>query len=230
MSLQCTRQLPRTVKAYTNCLRNRTVVFIGDSTTKLWFAMLTKLLNVTVRQGRPGETGDLVWHSYARAQSNPHDLHLEWMPHEHPFAGEGMRRHIHSVSSRLKEIGPQSNAIIIIHWYLHFARFLDPNKFREHVQNAKAAIVELLKRSPDVYIFIKGPHAITFPPFLLPYDFIRRYMEEVLYEEFRDLQNSVYYLQFWDMTVGTVNKMSHPPGLVNTVMIHNFLSFACSVE
>lgn len=226
-SLQCTQTFTRSVRAYEKCLKSKPLIIVGDSTVRQFFRGILDYLDLDLKEGINADMITKAWHKVAHATSKERDISLEWWPHEHPFCGAGSRRSMRSIASLISDIGANSTAIILVHWYLHFAVYLDHNTYREHVRNAKVAIQKLVKRSPEVKIFIKGPHATREKISLVPYDFVARYMEQVLYEEFPDMQNTVYYLNVWDITVGSENCPTHQTGQINRIMIHNFLSLTC---
>ncbi|OWF35180.1 NXPE family member 4 [Mizuhopecten yessoensis] len=228
ISLQCSIDFPRTTQAYTRCLTKIPLIYIGDSTTRIFFVNMMNFLSLKLDTPEVKDMKEKSWQRPVRASSQDGEITIEWMPHEHPFASSGFRRNLRSVSARLSEIGSNRDVIILIHWYLHPARYLSPELYRHHVKNAVVAIKSLLQRSPNAKILIKGPHSHTYARTLVPYDFVAKSMEQVIYEEFKDIHNSVYYVDYWDITLGTENVNAHPPDYVNNIMIHNFLSFVCN--
>lgn len=225
--LECKYTFSATIDTYIKCLKGRPLIFLGDSTIRYWFVWLTDYLNLKFQTGRWDEIKDKAWQKYAYAERKDLNLSIVWAPHELPFyGGESNIKNLRSVGSRLDEIGSNSNAIIVLHWYLHIAR--SPHTvYREHIRNARHAIDRLLKRSPGVEIFIKGPHAVTHPLNIEPHDYIKKYEEQILFEEFKDIQNRVIYLDEWDMTVGSENANVHPSRMTNLEMIHHLLSYTC---
>ncbi|XP_021348131.1 NXPE family member 4-like [Mizuhopecten yessoensis] len=227
ISLQCSIDFPRTTQAYTKCLTKIPLIFIGDSTTRIFFVNVMNFLSLKLDTPEVKNMNEKSWQRPVRASSPDGEISVEWMPHEHPFASSGFRRNLRSVSARLSEIGSNRDVIILIHWYLHPARYLSPELYRLHVKNAVEAIKSLLQRSPNAKILVKGPHSHTYPHSLVPYDFVAKFMEQVIYEEFKDIHNSVYYVDYWDMTLGNQNVNAHPTDSVNSIMINNFMSFVC---
>ena len=227
-SLSCTSYLDRTKAAYFNCLKDRSLIFLGDSTIRYWFDYLTEFLNLKFTLGRWDEIKDKTWQKYAYAESKELNISFSWAPHELPFyvSTESNRFNIRSVGSRLDEIPGNSNAIIILHWYLHVARASYVN-YREHIQNAKTSILKLYERSPNVRILIKGPHSVQYYGNIEPHDYVKKYQQQILFEEFSEFRDKIIYLDEWDMTVGNENVDVHPPKAVNIEMIHNFMSYVC---
>ncbi|XP_069104857.1 NXPE family member 4-like isoform X2 [Argopecten irradians] len=227
-NLLCQTTVDSTKENYRTCLKNLTVISIGDSTTRQWFFRLSSILGIRDSANIP-EKG--VWQKYAHAQSPRLGLDIEWQPHELPFHGTpgSDRKNIKSVSFRLDKIPAKSNAIVIIHWFAHIARCCDHIALREHVRAAKVSIVKLLKRSPDVQIFIKGPHLITFLNARKPYAYIGMFVEQVLLEEFKDLTDKIIYLDQWDMSVAKENVNIHPKTVLDDISLNNLINFACNI-
>ncbi|XP_021376491.1 NXPE family member 2-like isoform X2 [Mizuhopecten yessoensis] len=227
-NLICNTELPRTPKDYFKCLEGRRLLILGDSTNRLWFANLMGFLGLTFTSGRWDEIKDKAWQKYAHAELKSRRISIDWAPHELPFYGTqgSLRYNIRSEGFRLDEIPANSSDIVVLHWYLHIAR-VSHDIFREHVRNARQAVLRLVKRAPNVDIFIKGPHSLTYVDNLLPYNFIRQKEQQILFEEFSDLLNRVIYLDQWDATVANENVHVHPT-VSNTVdMIHTMLSYIC---
>jgi hypothetical protein len=185
-------------------------------------------LNLKFTLGRWDEIKDKTWQKYAYAESKELNISFSWAPHELPFYGsaDSNRLNIRSVGSRLDEIPGNSNAIIILHWYLHVARASYVN-YREHIQNAKTSILRLYERSPNVRILIKGPHSVQYFSNIEPHDYVKKYQQQILFEEFSEFRDKIIYLDEWDMTVGNENVNVHPQKAVNIEMIHNFMSYVC---
>ncbi|OWF53766.1 NXPE family member 1-like [Mizuhopecten yessoensis] len=228
-STQCSNHIARRTKAYINCLAARSTIFVGDSTTRQWFKHLVKILGIDLENQAFAKNDSRGWQKHIRAKSKRYAIKMEWMPHEHPFAGTpgSAISNLKSVQYRLDRIGANRTDIVVIHWFLHIARSCDHNAFREHVRKAKSAIVRLLERSPNVQIFIKGTHSHTYKNEYMPLEYIRRFVEQVLYEEFINLQNKVTYLEGWELTEAMENDNVHPSFHIVDQMVHNFMAFAC---
>ncbi|OWF55669.1 NXPE family member 3-like [Mizuhopecten yessoensis] len=228
-SLVCRPSLRWRYESYLKCLKNRPVLMTGDSTTRNWFSPLAKLLNLHILVGNR-EIKDKAWQKFSEAVDNDTAISMYWTPHEIPFySHEQNKNNFRSVASRIDELPGNKSAIVVLHWYGHLTR-TTPEQYREHVQSAKKAVVRLLRRSPHSSIFIKGPHSYTYGIFLEPFDYLSRIFEQILYEEFKDLQHKVYYIDQWDATVGNENVHIHPtfPSFYQ-IMINFVFSFICKI-
>ena len=202
-------------------------MFFGDSTSRCWFVYLTEFMGLKFTLGRWDEIKDKAWQKYAYATHKRLNVSLAWAPHELPFYGDRTSvKNIRSVAYRLNSIPMDSRGIVVFHWFLHTVR-LSPTVFREHVVNARNAVIKLIKRAPEVSVFIKGPHAHLFRGNTSPHDYVRRANEQIIYEEFSDLRDNVTFLEQWDITVSSENPDIHPSRSMNAVMVHHLLSHVC---
>ncbi|OWF54114.1 NXPE family member 3-like [Mizuhopecten yessoensis] len=225
-SMICKPTLSWKYESYAKCLKNRPVLMTGDSTTRNWYSPLTALLRLRVFVGLH-EVKDKAWQKFAEARNIKESLLMYWTPHEIPFYSYQQNKHnFRSVASRIDDLPENKSAIVILHWFGHMTR-TTPQHFRKHITSAKDAIVRLLRRSPHSSILIKGPHSYTYRIFLEPFDYISRIYGQILYEEFRDLQDKVYYIDQWDATVGNENIDIHPNVSFNPLMVNFVFSFIC---
>ncbi|XP_069128396.1 NXPE family member 3-like [Argopecten irradians] len=210
---------------YLKCLKNHPVLMTGDSTTRNWFVPLARLLRLNITDGRL-EIKDKALHTFAEATTE--GLYLSWAPHEIPFYSlEQNKDNFRSVASRIDALPSNKSAIVILHWFGHLTR-TTPQQYRDHVRSAKEAVLRLLERSPNSDIFIKGPHSFTYDIFLEPFDYISEVYKQILYEEFRDLHHSVYFIDQWDATVGNENVNIHPEyPFFNEMMLNFVFSHIC---
>ncbi|XP_033736671.1 NXPE family member 4-like [Pecten maximus] len=227
---QCSNRIAKRRETYIKCLASRTIIFVGDSTSRQWFKHLVHILDLKLDNSAFSKNESKIWQKYISARSKKFAIKMEWQPHEHPFSGTpgSSISNLKSVQYRLDKIGANRTDIVVINWFLHIARSCDHNAFRKHVRNAKLAIIRLLKRSPKVEIFIKGTHSHTYKNEFMPLEYIRRFVEQVLYEEFVDLQNKITYLEGWELTESLENDKVHPSFHIVDQMVHTFMAFACA--
>ncbi|XP_060065614.1 NXPE family member 3-like [Ylistrum balloti] len=223
-NLICQLTMNQTKPQYRACLKDRQVISIGDSTTRQWYYRLLSILGFEIK-------AENTFNKFVQIHNKTLGLDLEWQPHELPFHGVpgSDRKVIKSVAFRLDKIPANSKAIVIIHWYAHIVRCCDHIALRQHVRNAKEAIVRLLARSPDVKIFIKGPHLVTYFNARKPYKFVGMFVEQVLLEEFSDLLDKLTYLDQWDMSVAAENVNIHPENTMVNISLNNLMNFACNI-
>ena len=90
-------------------------------------------------------------------------------------------------------------------------------------------MAEFLEAHPNAKVFLRGPHVVydgsgshaqfgdKFGPWFV----------ELLKEEFRDLYDRVWLLDFWPMTIASENHPLHPPGNIVLQMLRVLFGYAC---
>ncbi|XP_069115594.1 NXPE family member 2-like isoform X2 [Argopecten irradians] len=220
----CHSNLTQTVRNYHKCLMGRHVLILGDSNTRSFVQFLVYMLEMSYRT-KPMPMSS--WHDFTYAE-NQYNNSLSWYPHGSPFFANFFipKYKLQPISKHLDEIGSANNSVVIIHMWGHFMRI--PYKvFRLHVRKIRASVENLLRRSPDVDIIIKGPHAMTYFDWITPVDAIWRKHKQIWFEEFQGLHNRVLFLNFWDITVGVENVDIHPESKVVWSQIHMLMQLLC---
>ncbi|XP_046568538.1 NXPE family member 3-like isoform X1 [Haliotis rubra] len=229
--LSCRNSVP--VDTYNQCLANRTLKLFGDSTVRQIFGALYSMLGFTITKGPPEGKKSKKRNFYAgpticEAHHTKYNYTVYLLPHGFPLWFYKANRTItQPVFARLDDIPSGSNDIILINLYAHF-HFTPIHIYRARVHRTRLAIVNLLKRSPDVKIVIKGPHKYSVPTPKTPMGGMwGPAYENILKKEFVNLYDQVLYLDVWDMTVAFENEETHPPDLLVTMMVKVFLGYIC---
>ncbi|XP_071092780.1 NXPE family member 4-like, partial [Haliotis cracherodii] len=224
-----------TANSYHHCLANRTLRLYGDSTARQWFSYFFKKLNLTFRS-KPSEILNNVelmsqkWYEYTAAFNIRYNYTVSWSPHGIPMFQDGSNREVKPpVFVQLEEIPSQCTDIILIHLYLHFQLF-PLHVYRSRVKRTRQAIEELLIRSPDVTIAIKGPHMVSGKPQTTQFGMWGPVYENILKQECVDLNNRVVYLDLWDMTVALESTANHPSSQIVKTMLDVFFGYVCKTE
>jgi hypothetical protein len=102
------------------------------------------------------------------------------------------------VASHLDEIPTNSKGVVVLHWYLHLGR-ASHNIYRQHIQNAKQSIKRLTERSPNIKIFIKGPHSVQYWYHIEPHDYAALVLSILL------VHDKEYHLLLYIYPVGIVS-------------------------
>ncbi|XP_046361354.2 NXPE family member 3-like isoform X1 [Haliotis rufescens] len=226
-----------TTNSYHHCLANRTLRLYGDSTVRQWFSYLFIKLNLTFRS-KPSEIRNNVelmsqkWYEYTAAFNIRHNYTVSWSPHGLPMTFQDANMtDIRPVFVRLEDIPSQSTDILLVNLYSHFELF-PLHIYRSRVKRTRRAIEELLIRSPNVMIAIKGPHN-----FVVEGKFTTTLggmwgpvYENILKQEFVDLNNRVVYLDFWDMTVALESEDIHPSEQIVKMMLNVFFGHVCKLS
>ncbi|XP_021351293.1 NXPE family member 4-like [Mizuhopecten yessoensis] len=223
--VNCRSRLKRTEWSYLQCLKGRHLLIIGDSNTRNFVAYLRVILKLSFY---PNEVPLGPYVHFVFGHNRPYNVSMSWFPHEHPFFNSQYLtiKSMQSVANRLNNVGSHNNSIILIHIWAHFVR-IPPFVFRQHIRGISNSARSLLRRSPEVSIYIKGPHAILDRESVAPSDYLQRVHKQIWFEEFQHLQEKVTFLNMWDITGGTENQYIHPDDDLVTDMVHNFMSYAC---
>lgn len=163
----------------------------------------------------------------------PGRLLLSWFPHAYPFFSG-----VHSWSDArlnrapsyvMDRIPSSGSYIIVIHLYIHFSQ-AHTAVYVLHVRDTARAVKRLLRRKPDVKVFIRGPHAVGGNMYCLTGDYHAERCLRVLRHEFRELRDRVFFLNAWDMTVANENSDIHPSWETVKAITRLMLSNVCLPE
>ncbi|XP_046374033.2 NXPE family member 3-like [Haliotis rufescens] len=218
-SLLCDDTLPRTIDAYRQCLKGRTLWLHGDSTSNQFKGALHSILRFPSHTDRhvPVTDTDLI-----------HNFSISWYAHELPFYhgaihyNRSTNQAQHIMMDRLPNT---SKDIVVLYMYVHFT-LVHPDVFRRHVRRLVPSAKNLLARAPNVTIAVRGPHAFFRPMHgLLSYWGLL--YTDIWHQEFASLQDKIVYLDFWDMTMAKPSQDFHPQTDTVDEMIHNMLSLLC---
>ncbi|XP_046549664.1 NXPE family member 2-like [Haliotis rubra] len=227
-STVCTNILANTVESWNTCLSNRRLWMHGDSTLRQWFTYLQKRLTLRLTSE--------VWHydqwPYpSTLYSQRYNYAVFWSTHELPFTNteEFVLRHAHKAAHvYIDELPANNRDIVILHLYLHFTAY-PPTLLQTHIQRIVQSVKALLARAPEAKVFVKGPHAFNDNKNNRGVidDYWGKIYTQIYKKEFKDVQDQVYFLDFWDMTVAAENDDVHPNVTVYDAMIHSLLGYIC---
>ena len=139
-----------------------------------------------------------------------------------PMALEELRHHYRHLHRRV---------VLVLQYYLHLT-FYSLGVFRDRARAAKEHIGRFLKANPGAKVLIRGPHTV--------FSSTLRHMKQgdvygpayvrVWAEEFEELRDRVWFLDFWDMSIATENMDNHPTGRTVTEMVKLLLGYICEGE
>ena len=151
---------------------------------------------------------------------------LEWIPHAQPFhvgnQWDTKRYTTQSVASRISGLDSSANVIIVIHLYSHFTSY-HMTVLRWRMSSISKSVKEYLNLNKNAKIFIKGPHTHKYIWCIFAHVY-----REIIFEEFKDLYDKVYYLDQADMTIATANEEVHPPDNTVGASVKRMLSYLCN--
>ncbi|XP_067675797.1 NXPE family member 3-like [Haliotis asinina] len=218
-SLLCTDTLPRTMDAYRQCLKGRTLWLPGDSTSTQFKISLHNFLKFKS-------------HSYGHLPTTDTDseynFSISFHAHELPFY-HGKSHY--SRSSNLAEhivldhLSNTTKDIVVLYLYVHFT-LVHPDVFRQHVRRLVPSVKNLLGRAPNVTLAVRGPHAFfRSRKRLLSYWGLQ--YADIWHEEFASFQDKIVYLDFWDFSIALGPNDFHLPGKKVNQMVHHMMSLLC---
>ncbi|XP_046567784.1 NXPE family member 3-like [Haliotis rubra] len=197
----------------------------GDSTVRQWFFHLFNKLELKFSTQIWNAT---KWHRRSAAYKKAYNYELIWTRHGLPiYFGEINRGETRPVFVSLDGIPPGSNDILLIHLYAHF-QYHHPKVFRTNIRRTVRSLKELLARSPNVSVAIKGPHYFSFRDRKTLGGMWGPIYNHILKEEFKELYQKVWFLDVWDMTVAQESRDVHPSSSIVKSMVNMFVDFVCS--
>ena len=211
---------------YVSCLRNFPLIVTGDSNTKLFVKFIRHVLR------RPESTRQFYmsekWDDKYPFQMKKENITISWHAHELPYFNLEMSDiQMFSPIANILDGISANKAIILIHYWLHISR-VPISVFRNRVHNLIQPIKNLLERSPEIKVAIKGPHSMTFYEELSPLDYLQDIHFRVWKHELGDLIDRVIYIDQWDMTLGYSNIHHHPPFHILSEQVRVFMSYVCT--
>ncbi|KAI7801055.1 putative NXPE family member 3-like [Triplophysa rosa] len=209
-----------TPQTTTQCLKDKHIYMMGDSTMRQWFEFLLKAvpslkqMNLHVQY----QAGPLL----AVDVGNNIDLH--WRAHGVPLRCLKTEvANLHYISNEIEDLAGGPHTVIVFNLGPHFTTY--PLDFFTHrVLRIRKAVVNLLQRAPETTVIIKTVN--TGYKDVFGSDWYSLQLDKILRWAFQDV--GVYILDVWQMTSCHYNIENIHPG---PVIIKNemdiFLSFIC---
>ncbi|XP_055037503.2 NXPE family member 3-like isoform X2 [Misgurnus anguillicaudatus] len=205
-----------------NCLKNKIIYLMGDSTTRQWFEFFQTNL--------PGLT---TIHLHVDSQNGPlmaveltNNIIIHWRPHGLPLQFRKMpAADLHYISNEIDSITGGPHVVVVFTIFAHLV--VHPITFYVHkVATIRQAVVALLKRAPTTTVIIKsGNTGLTKNE--LGNDWHRMQLNTVMREMFSDVKG-VVYLDVWQMTsCHYTTEDIHPANVVISNEIDMLLSYIC---
>uniref|UniRef100_A0A8C2DTT2 NXPE C-terminal domain-containing protein n=1 Tax=Cyprinus carpio TaxID=7962 RepID=A0A8C2DTT2_CYPCA len=208
-----------------NCLKNKIVHLLGDSTTRQWFEYLEKnvpgLKRMDLHTPRTG--GPLM------AVELKNNIIIHWRPHGVPLRFSKMLiTNLHYINDDIDEIAGDSHAVVVFTFAAH--RVFHPLTFYVHeVAKIRQSVVALLSRAPQTTVIIKSGNTagrkVHLGLEILDFWGFTHYL--LMREMFRDV-NGVIYLDVWQMTsCHYLRENIHPGPVIVANEVKTFLSYVC---
>ncbi|XP_045202402.2 NXPE family member 3-like [Mercenaria mercenaria] len=227
--VKCYSSIKHDIAPYRQCLKNKNVVIIGDSTLRQYAAYFIRYilgLGPVDMKGSKGPNGQ--YHGYKLFKGS--GINLMYIKHEMPLHNPNLpAKDISSVPQILRTMEDNdledNSLILIINYNSHFSAH-PPSKFRERIRYLAIAIESFLSRKPRTKILFKGPHlcindARWFDPR------ISLLYKQIVREEFSKLMNNVIYLDVWSISVAHNHEQLHPYGDAFFSQINQLMAYIC---
>lgn len=206
-----------------NCLNDKMIYFLGDSTVRQWFTYLVKAFE-GLKEFALHRDG---MKTLKVAIDQKRDLSLQWKKHSHPVVARRVYMvkddaYIHEQIDRLAG-GP--NYVIVICLGQHFRPF-PVQLFIRRVINVHKALSRLFLRSPDTKVIIKTENTRVERHDAERFSDFHGYIQNLILKDvFRNLPVGV--IDAWDMTIAYNTNNVHPPEHVVKSQIDMLLTYIC---
>ncbi|XP_072025261.1 NXPE family member 3-like [Amphiura filiformis] len=226
ISLNCDTHIETNTTFLSNCLQNKTMYFLGDSTLRQWFVYLIEKLgelkiDLKLMENASFRIGMDYWKSRA--------LNTSLYYHHHGFPNTiyiASTSDIHYVANMIDSLPSDGqNTIFFISLAAHFT-ITTSEFFHYRIKTVKHAILRLHERSPDIPVLVKSANTRA-PGDILRPNWFHDQLNKFLSEEFVGLPN-VLLVDVWNMTIGHHTGWAiHPANIVIENEIKLVMSYLC---
>lgn len=227
----CYSSLNHTAPEYRQCLKNKTLIMLGDSTVREYADyFLNDVLNLhtTITSYTFGPNG--TYHKHTNFVN--YGINVIYRKQAMPLYSPASRVPINGILSFPQILDTMtrnnitgSSMIVLVHYYAHFLAY-PPARYRERLRSLVASIKRLLEVKPLTKVFVKGSHvSVNYDVMHDPHIGLR--FNEILEEEFEDIMDKVIYLNTYDISVAHNNENLHPKGNAFRSQIQQFMSYIC---
>ncbi|KAG5267970.1 hypothetical protein AALO_G00227990 [Alosa alosa] len=202
------------------CLKDKHIYIMGDSTSRQWFDFLIQTVPTLRRMNLHTmfQVGPLM------AVDVQNNIDLHYRSHGLPLrCFKTPMSSLHYMSNEIDDMVGGPHTVIVFNMWAHFTNY-PLTFFTYHVFLIRRAVVALLRRAPGTKVVIKT--ANTGYKDIYGSDWFSMQLDRILREAFRDV--GVYILDVWQMTACHYNTENiHPAPVVIKNEIDILLSFVC---
>ncbi|XP_042565505.1 NXPE family member 3-like [Clupea harengus] len=204
----------------TQCLKDKHIYMMGDSTTRQWFEYLI-LAVPTLKPMNLHSVYHVGPHMAVDVQNN---IDLHFRSHGLPLrCVKAPVVSLHYMSNEIDGLAGGSHTVVVLNMWAHFTNY-PLSYFAYRVSLVRRAVVELLRRAPETKVIIKS--ANTGIKDIFSSDWFSLQLDRILREGFRGV--GVYILDVWQMTSCHYNSdYIHPAPVIIKNEIDILLSFIC---
>ncbi|XP_077108596.1 NXPE family member 4-like [Ranitomeya variabilis] len=206
-----------------NCLNDKMIFFMGDSTVRQWFTYLVHTFKglKTFDLHRAGMDTLMV------AVDQKRNINLQWKKHSHPIVASRiyMVKDDAYVHEQIDRLAGGSNYVIVICLGQHFRPF-PVQLFIRRVILVQKSLIRLFLRSPDTKVIIKTENTRNDDLNSERFSDFHGYIHNLILKDvFRNLPVAV--VDAWDMTVAHNTHDVHPPEHIVKSQIDLLLTYIC---
>ena len=210
-----------------NCLENKELLLLGDSTTRQWAETIPKLLQI---RGYKPRNDKAEYHRFIREYKQ---LNLTVSFHFHPLIGTKTKIPVNEVNYEVNILQsiPTNNCshlVLVISPWAHYCQW-SKESYKQRLLKIREGILKFKARCPDVSVIIKGAHPreqrtvesrIYFSNYLLHE--IDVLMKDIFYG------SGAWFLDVWDLNLSypSNNKVHMPVKCVKQELM-SFLTYIC---
>ncbi|XP_059370123.1 NXPE family member 3-like isoform X2 [Carassius carassius] len=209
-----------TTQTTTECLKDKHIYMMGDSTLRQWFEFFVKEVPTLkqMNQHVQYQTGPLL------AVDVENNIDLHWRAHGFPLRSRKTAvANLHYISNEIDDLAGGSHTVIIFNLGPHFTTY-PLEFFTQRVLRIRKAVLALLQRAPDTTVIIKTVN--TGYKDIFGSDWYSLQLDRILRWAFQDV--GVYTLDVWQMTACHYNNEDiHPGPVIIKNEIDILLSFIC---
>ena len=206
----------------TQCLSNKTVLIVGDSTFRQYLDIAQSYVN-----------GSLDYYPlYVTLTRTKDNINMTWRKHELPYHNRAKTDplQVRTVTDRIIALANDatikgSELILGFTYNTHLQAFR-PSVFRDRIKRLVKALKYLFAKKPEVTVLLKGPHVANNRVKWFDTRLSLLY-SEIAFEEFSTIRDKVWYLDTFLISVLNDNMILHPHGVALDNQLQQFLSFVC---
>ena len=192
----CKNLQQHTNDQYRQCLKNKRIVFMGDSTVRQYLAyIIHNVLELPVPNLKACRGTDGKFQN--RTIFSNFNISVTYRRHAMPFYNPDCPpRGISSFPSEIDVISNWTTTGDTLVLFLSYHTHFEPSptgQFKIRLRRTVGALKQLIKTKPDITIMFKGPHIClhdTFPC----YPHISMVYKDIIVREFYDLRDHVIFL------------------------------------
>ncbi|MBN3301619.1 NXPE3 protein, partial [Amia calva] len=219
-SLVCSARSFPSAEQKADCLRDKQLYMMGDSTLRQWFDYLWKnaptLKLMNPQNKHP--SGPRM------AVDTSNNVFMRWRTHGLPYRTHKIpRAQLHYIANEIDGLAEESQTVVVFNLCAHFSSFTLVTYVRR-VAIIREAVRSLLRRSPETLVIIKSGNtgykdAFTSDWLILQLNIALRWMFQGL---------PVVFIDVWQMTsCHYTPDQIHPKPIIIQNEVDLFLSFIC---